>query len=130
LLLDDVSSGAGGSDLVGATQIAHVMVEWLGMGETTGLRQYRDPKDGERMILSGAMADTLDKQINALFKQAQERAQKYLSEYKDDLIALRNEVLEMKVLEQERIQEWIKDFRARHKLPEKKRRVQEKKKKK
>jgi cell division protease FtsH len=127
LLCQDVSSGAGGSDLRYATHIAHLVVEWLGMGESTGLRQYRDPKDGERMILSGGMADVLDKQINALFKHAQERAQKYMSEYREDLIALRNEVLEVKVLEQERIQTWINAFRAKHNLPGKKRRELKKK---
>ena len=126
LLLDDISSGAGGSDLRYATHVAHLIVEWLGMGDATGLRQYRDPKDGERVILSGAMADAIDKQINALFKQAQDRAQKYLSQYKEELIALRNEVLEFKVLEQDRIGEWLKAFRSQHKLPEKKRREKEK----
>jgi cell division protease FtsH len=121
LLLDDVSSGAGGSDLRYATHIAHLIVEWLGFGETTGLRQFRDPKDGERMVLSGMMAEVIDKQINTLFRQCQERAAGLLAKYKDDLIALRNEVLEMKVLEQDRIEVWIRDFRARHGLPMKKR---------
>jgi len=121
LLLDDVSSGAGGSDLRYATHIAHLIVEWLGFGDTTGLRQFRDPKDGERMVLSGMMAETIDRQINTLFKQAQERAASILQKYKDDLVNLRNEVMEMKVLEQARIEEWLREFRARHNLPGKKR---------
>lgn len=121
LLLDDVSTGAGGSDLRYATHIAHLIVEWLGFGDTTGLRQFRDPKDGERMVLSGMMAETIDRQINTLFKQAQERAASILQKYKDDLVNLRNEVMEMKVLEQARIEEWLREFRARHNLPGKKR---------
>lgn len=121
LLLDDVSSGAGGSDLRYATHIAHLIVEWLGFGETTGLRQFRDPKDGERMVLSGMMAETIDRQINTLFKQAQERAVAYLQKHQSDLVALRNEVLELKVLEQARIEEWIREFRQRHGLSGKKR---------
>lgn len=121
LILEDVSSGAGGSDLRWATHVAHLIVEWLGMGDATGLRQFRDPKDGERIVLSGLMAERIDKQIDGLFKEAQERAATILRTYKDDLIRLRDEVMEKKVLEHDHIKVWLAEFRDRHRLPEKKR---------
>jgi cell division protease FtsH len=120
LILEDVSSGAGGSDLRWATHVAHLIVEWLGMGDTTGLRQFRDPKDGERIVLSGMMAERIDKQIDGLFKEAQDRAAKILKQYQADLLRLRDEVIEKKTLEQDRIQLWLAEFRTRHGLPEKK----------
>src|SRR5262249_53990898 len=50
LLLDDVSTGAAGSDLQRATQVAHYLVEVSGMGGApTGLRQFRDLETGERL---------------------------------------------------------------------------------
>jgi cell division protease FtsH len=116
LIFGDVSSGASGgpgSDLFNLTNIAQMMVEVLGMGDTTGLRVYRDGK-GDREILSGVQAEAIDKQINKLVAEAQARAAHILATYQDDLIQLRDEVVEKKTLERERIQEIIRDFRERH----------------
>jgi cell division protease FtsH len=87
------------------------MVELFGMGgPATGLRVYRDEK-GEREILSGAQAEALDKQIQALLGEAQARAAKILKEHRATLEMIRNEVLEKKSLEKERIGEIIEEFR-------------------
>lgn len=114
LLRGDVTTGAGGgpsSDLGRATQIAHGMVELFGMGgATTGLRVYRDAK-GEREVLSGSQAEALDKQIHSLLSGAQTRAADILKAHRDELERLRDEVLEKKSLEKERIAEIIVAFR-------------------
>jgi cell division protease FtsH len=117
LLLDDVSTGASAfghpsSDLSKGTKIAAAIVETCGMGDGTGLRMFRDDK-GEREILSGVMAEKLDKTLNALIAEAQARAASILREHKDELIRLRDEVREKKVLERERVKQIIAEFRER-----------------
>lgn len=117
-LIGDVSSGAGGfgdpsGDLPRATRISQVMVEVLGMGgQQANLRTFRDGK-GERDILSGVQAETLDRQMNTLIVEAQAKAAKILEDHQDDLIRLRDELLEKKTLEGERVQEILADFRLR-----------------
>lgn len=114
LLIGDVTTGAGGgprSDLGNATRIAQGMVELFGMGgPSTGLRVYRDEK-GEREILSGAQAEAVDKQIQALLNDAQKRAADILKTHRVRLEELRDEVLEHKSIEKERIAEIIAEFR-------------------
>jgi cell division protease FtsH len=116
LLKGDVTTGAGGgptSDLGRATKIAHAMVELFGMGGvTTGLRVYRDEK-GEREILSGAQAEALDKQIQTLLNDAQIRAAAILKTHQPELEKLRDEVLEHKSIEKDRIAEIIEAFRKK-----------------
>jgi cell division protease FtsH len=119
LIFGDVSTGASGfghpgSDLVKATRIAHAIVEVCGMGESTGLRTFRDEK-GEREVLSGMMAEKIDKQINALIAEAQARAAKILKDNKDELMKLRDEVREKKVLERDRVAQLIQEVRGRKK---------------
>jgi cell division protease FtsH len=117
-LFGDVSTGAGGfghpsSDLSRATHIAHTMVEVLGMGgQQAGLRTFRDGK-GERDVLSGMQAEALDRQINTLIAEAQARAAAILEEHEDDLVRLRDELLQKKTLENDRVQEIIADIQKR-----------------
>src|SRR5262245_23727297 len=117
LLLEDIGSGAGGfghpsSDLARATSIAEHIVETCGMSEGGGLRIYRNEK-GEREVLSGMMAEKLDKQINQILAEQQTRAAQILTQYRDDLIRLRDEVREKKVLERDRVQQIIAEFKDR-----------------
>src|SRR5436305_3034088 len=101
LLLDDVSTGAGGSDLARATTLAHVLVEVYGMGgETTGLRVSRSPRDGKRVDgLSPAQEEAIDRQVNDLLAEAQARAARILRENRDQLETLRALLLEKKTIE-------------------------------
>lgn len=101
LLLGDVSTGAGGSDLPRATLLAHLIVEVYGMGdETTGLRQYRSPIDGSRYKdTSEAQLREVDRAVTALIAEAQSRAAAILRAHCDPLTTLRDEVLEKKVVE-------------------------------
>ena len=117
LLFDDVSTGASGfghpsSDLSKGTKIAEAIVELCGMGDGTGLRMFRDQK-GEREVLSGMMAEKIDKTVNALIAEAQSRAATILREHKDDLLRLRDEVRAKKVLERDRVQQIVAEFKDR-----------------
>ncbi|HLW68789.1 MAG TPA: AAA family ATPase [Gemmataceae bacterium] len=115
LLVGEISTGASGlgdprSDLGRATQIATQLVEVCGMADQTGLRVFRNEK-GEREVLSGAMAERIDKQISAIIAEQQKRAADVLQQHKDFLIRVRDEVREKKVIEHERVKELIAEFR-------------------
>jgi cell division protease FtsH len=101
LLLDDISTGAGGSDLQRASIIAHLLIETYGMGQgETGLRQYRSPRDGNRYgDPSEEHKRLIDHEVSALIRDAQQRAQRILNENRDALITLRDMVIEKGTLE-------------------------------
>jgi cell division protease FtsH len=101
LLLDDISTGAAGSDLTRATILAHLIVETYGMGgPDTGLRQYRWARDGKRVDdLSAEHLLAIDRQVSALIGEAQTRAAKILRENRAALEMLRDEVLSKKTIE-------------------------------
>ena len=83
LLLEDVSTGAAGSDLVRATQLAHYIVEYCGMsGEDDHcLRQYRHPETGERLDnLSQAELNAIDDKVNRVIAEARQRADAMLAD--------------------------------------------------
>jgi cell division protease FtsH len=101
LLLDDISTGAGGSDLHRATLVAHMLIEIYGMGtDDIGLRQYRSPRDGERYKgLSEEHTLLIDRDVTRLIQEQQARAAKILAENKDVLVVLRDEVIAKKTIE-------------------------------
>jgi ATP-dependent Zn protease/intein/homing endonuclease len=121
-IFKDVTTGASGyghqnSDLSRATQIAQMMVEVCGMGSAnTGLRVFRNPK-GERDILSGVQAEAIDRGINTLIAEAQAQAAAIIEKHEADLIKLRDELVEKKTIEGERVREIIADFHKRYPLP-------------
>ncbi len=120
LIYGDVSTGASGngdprSDLARATELATLMVEACGMSELPApLRVFRD-QHGRRDVLSGGMADAIDRQINAIIVEAQHRAARILHDHRDELIAVRDELLQKKTIEGKRMQEIIKGLRKRYK---------------
>jgi cell division protease FtsH len=119
LLLGDISTGASGfgdprSDLARATELATTLVEACGMSQLPApLRTFRD-QQGRRNILSGTMAEAIDRQINNLLVDAQKRAAAILSRHVDELLAIRAELLEKKTLEGERVRQIIEDLRKRY----------------
>lgn len=119
LLLGDISTGASGfgdprSDLARATELATTLVEACGMSQLPApLRTFRD-QQGRRNILSGTMAEAIDRQINSLLVDAQKRAAAILSRHVDELLAIRAELLEKKTLEGERVRQIIEDLRKRY----------------
>ncbi len=102
LLLEDVSTGAAGSDLERATRLAHLMVEVCGMGGEAeiNLRQYRSLKDGERLAnLSEEQLAVLDRQVNELIDRARQRTATILRENRTLLETLRDLLIEKKTIE-------------------------------
>jgi cell division protease FtsH len=119
LVLGDVSTGASGfgnprSDLARATELASVFVDTLGMSSLAApLRTFRD-KDGRREVLSASQAEAIDRQVNTLIVQCQARAAAILGKHKDDLVRVRDELLEKKTIEGARVAEIVAGLRAKY----------------
>lgn len=109
LLLKDVSIGAGG-DLHHATEIARAMVEELGLGgESLPLQRFADDhcKHGAPP-LSEATKASLDKATEMILNEQRERAQKILKREKKTVVALRDLLLEKKVLDKQSFSHLLK----------------------
>jgi len=119
LLLGDVSTGASGlghpgSDLARATDLAELIVEVCGMSNLAApLRSFRGD-DGKRAVLSGSMAEAIDRQVNTIILEAQARAAAILGKHRDELIKLRDELMEKKTIEGERTRQIVEELRARY----------------
>jgi cell division protease FtsH len=119
LLLGDVSTGASAfgdprSDLSRASDLASIFVEGCGMsGLAAPLRTFRD-REGKRDVLSGSMAEAIDRQVNTIIVEAQARAASILAKHRADLVAVRDELLAKKTIEGERVREIIDDLRRRY----------------
>jgi cell division protease FtsH len=119
VLIGDVSTGASGmghpgSDLSRASDLAELIVEVCGMSNLAApLRSFRG-EDGKRAVLSGTMAEAIDRQVNTIIVEAQAKAAAILSKHKADLIKIRDELMEKKTIEGERTKEIIEDLRARY----------------
>jgi cell division protease FtsH len=102
LLLEDVSTGAAGSDLERGTRLAHFMVEVCGMGggESVNLRQFASLQDHKRLPgLSEVQLNRLDQQVDRLIIEARERAAGILKENRGLLEALREMLIDKKTIE-------------------------------
>lgn len=102
LLLEDVSTGAAGSDLERATRLAHYMIEVCGMGggDEINLRQYRSLENGQRLDnLSEEQLAVLDQQVNELIGRARQRTAAILRDNRTLLETLRDQLVEKKTIE-------------------------------
>ena len=119
LLLGDVSTGASAfgdprSDLSRASDLASIFVEGCGMSNLAApLRTFRD-HEGKRDVLSGSMAEAIDRQVNTIIVESQARAAAILAKHKADLVAVRDELLEKKTIEGGRVHQIIDDLRQRY----------------
>lgn len=119
LLIGDVSTGASGmgapgSDLSRASLIAEYMVQVCGMSNLAApLRSFRDEK-GDRAVLSGSMAEAIDRQVNTIVVEAQAKAAAILTKHKADLVKLRDELMEKKTIEGDRTKAIIENLRAKY----------------
>ncbi len=119
LLVGDVSTGASGmgspsGDLYRATQLAKMIVEVCGMSQMAApLRVFRDEK-GDREVISGLMAESIDRQINTIVAEAQARSAKILTDHKDELVSLRDELIKDKTIEPDRVMAIIKAVRGKY----------------
>jgi cell division protease FtsH len=118
LLMGDVSTGASAfgdpkSDLSRASDLAELFVEGCGMSNLAApLRTFRE-HDGKRAVLSGSMAEAIDRQVNTIIVECQAKAAGILSKHKADLLSIRDELLAKKTIEGERVREVITDLRSR-----------------
>jgi cell division protease FtsH len=100
LLCDDLSIGSS-RDVERATALARALVEELGMGgELTGVRRYAPighPPHDRRS--SDAVLQALDTAVLSLLEEQRKRAQRILSEQRELLTALRDLLIEKKVLD-------------------------------
>jgi cell division protease FtsH len=119
VLIGDVSTGASGmgspsGDLHRGTQLAQMIVEVCGMSNLAApLRVFRDEK-GDREVMSGMMAESIDRQINTIVAEAQARAAKILTDHKDELVAIRDELMKDKTIEPDRVATIIQTVRAKY----------------
>ncbi|MCI0699763.1 MAG: AAA family ATPase, partial [Planctomycetia bacterium] len=119
LLMEDISTGASGmgspnSDLSRGSDLAEMIVEVCGMSNLAApLRSFRD-HEGKRVVLSGSMAEAIDRQVNTTIVEAQARAASILTKHKADLIAIRDELVEKKTIEGERVTQIIEGLRKRY----------------
>jgi cell division protease FtsH len=119
LLMGDISTGASAfgdprSDLSRASDLAEIFVEGCGMSNIAApLRTFRDHQ-GKRAVLSGSMAEAIDRQVNTIIVECQAKAAAILAKHKEDLLKIRDELLEKKTIEGERVHEIIADLRKRY----------------
>jgi cell division protease FtsH len=90
------------------------MVEVLGMSNLAApLRSFRDHK-GDRAVLSGSMAEAIDRQVNTIIVECQARAAAIILKHKADLIKIRDELMEKKTIEGKRTKEIIEELRKKY----------------
>jgi cell division protease FtsH len=100
LLLDDLSIGSSG-DLARATDIARSLVERFGMGsDGVGVRTYPEP-DGHPATLSDAARAAVERAVQEVLDTERIRAKEILAERRALVAALRDLLLERKVLDRE-----------------------------
>jgi cell division protease FtsH len=100
LLCDDLSIGSS-HDLERATQLARALVEELGMGGSiTGVRRYAPIHHApHEQKPSDASLEKVDTAVLGLLEQQRKRAGTILGEQKELLVALRDLLIEKKVLD-------------------------------
>jgi cell division protease FtsH len=111
MLLGDLYDGAT-QDLHQATLIARYMVEVLGMGgEEVGPVRYRalDNQPHRQPDLSPAQQELLDRRVRAIIEEQRERAAAMLSERRATVEALRDVLVEKKVIEAKTLRSLVGD---------------------
>ncbi len=108
LIFDDITSGAS-SDIERVTQLARNMVTRLGMSSKLGPMVYGQKEEmiflgreiSEQRDYSEAVAQKIDAEVRTIVDQAYERAMKTLNQYKKQLVATANKLLEVETLTRE-----------------------------
>lgn len=107
LMLGDLSIGSAG-DLERATMIARALVEEFGLGGTdTGVCRYVNSEDNGRRQLSPSQLEAIDRRVRELIEEGRQRAARILSDNRELVETLRDELLEKKVLDAKTLGELI-----------------------
>lgn len=99
LLLADLSIGSG-EDLRRATQIAHGLIDELGMGAEAGpVRFNAEDKSIRKSGLSPEQLAVLDREVRSILEAGRARAAAILAEHRAELELLRDLLIEHKTIE-------------------------------
>ncbi|MCL4562105.1 MAG: ATP-dependent zinc metalloprotease FtsH [Chloroflexi bacterium] len=107
LVFNDITTGAS-NDIERVTQIARLMVTQLGMTEAMGMMTYGRRQEmvflsrqmSNQRDYSDTIAEQIDAQVYRLVDDAHEMARKILTQYRVQLDAVANRLLEMETLTQ------------------------------
>lgn len=114
LLVGELSIGSA-DDLDRATEIARSLVEDYGMGESVGARRlsrHRHDRDHDAPVMADSTRTRADDNIRDLLERERKRAHRLLAENLQVVIALRELLLEKKVLDSEALVHLIGDRRG------------------
>ncbi len=108
LVFDDITSGAA-NDIERVTQMARNMVTRLGMSKNLGPLVYGQKEEliflgreiSEQRDYSEAVAEQIDGEVRRIIDSAYERATKTLTQYRKNLDAVANKLLEVETLSRE-----------------------------
>jgi cell division protease FtsH len=96
MLLGDMSAGSG-HDLDRATSIARAVVEELGMADVLSARVFEEGRGRPR--LSDDSLRAIDKAVTGILDSERTRSQQILAKHRAELVALRDLLLEKKVVD-------------------------------
>jgi cell division protease FtsH len=108
IVFDDITSGAA-NDIEQVTRMARTMVTRLGMSNDMGPLQYGQKEEliflgreiSEQRDYSEAVAEKIDEEVRRLVEEAYALAKKLLSEYRTQLDAVANKLLEAETITRE-----------------------------
>ncbi len=108
LVFDDITSGAA-NDIERVTKIARSMVTRLGMSDTLGQMVYGQKEEliflgreiSEQRDYSEAVAEKIDQEVRRLVDNAYLKAKDILTQYRDKLDAVAEQLLELETISRE-----------------------------
>ncbi len=108
IVFDDITSGAS-NDIERVTQMARTMVTRLGMSDQLGPMVYGQKEEliflgreiSEQRDYSEAVAERIDQEVRRLVNEAYMEARRILTQYRQELDAVANKLLEVETLSRE-----------------------------
>ncbi|CAM2732484.1 ATP-dependent zinc metalloprotease FtsH [Helicobacter felis] len=122
VFLQEISTGAS-NDLERATDIIKGMVSYYGMSDVSGLMVLEKQRNsflgggfGSGREFSEKMAEEMDSFIKNLLEERYVHVKQTLSDYKDAIEVMVNELFEKEVITGERVREIISEYEVSHNL--------------
>ncbi|WP_104689645.1 ATP-dependent zinc metalloprotease FtsH [Helicobacter felis] len=122
VFLQEISTGAS-NDLERATDIIKGMVSYYGMSDVSGLMVLEKQRNsflgggfGSGREFSEKMAEEMDSFIKNLLEERYVHVKQTLSDYKDAIEVMVNELFEKEVITGERVREIISEYEISHNL--------------
>jgi cell division protease FtsH len=123
MIFDDITSGAQ-NDLDRSTKLARKMVTEFGMSPKIGPITYRIDEEevflGKELMsrphYSEEIASEIDKEVNRIISESYQIAKKILSENKDALIMLANNLIDKETLSRDQVMKMLFDVKSQKKV--------------